>query len=81
VHGFSIRRAGEQGRIDYECMAGDAEYKRRRGTGARRMHWIAWQAPTLKMRAFELARRARRIARARARQGTAAVARALHPRG
>jgi CelD/BcsL family acetyltransferase involved in cellulose biosynthesis len=60
LHSFAIDRAVEQGLRNYEFMAGDVEYKRRLGTGSRQMHWIAWQAPTTKMKAFELVRRTRR---------------------
>jgi hypothetical protein len=46
-------------------MAGDFEYKRRLATDARRMHWATWQAATMKMKSYELARAARRSLRAR----------------
>ena len=60
VHTFAIRHAAGLGLVDYEFMAGDVEYKRRLSTSARQMHWMVWQAPTLKMRSFELARQAKR---------------------
>ncbi|NVB76949.1 MAG: GNAT family N-acetyltransferase [Kofleriaceae bacterium] len=60
LHRFAIHRAAEQGLQKYEFMAGDVEYKRRLATGSRKMHWIAWQAPTTKMKAFELVRRTKR---------------------
>jgi hypothetical protein len=68
IHALAIRRSIELGRIDYELMAGDVEYKRRLSTDARRMHWLVWQAPTMKMRGFELARMARRALRAKLRK-------------
>lgn len=60
LHALAIGNALEQGRRDYEFMAGDVEYKRRLATASRKMYWIAWQAPTIKMRSFELARLAKR---------------------
>jgi CelD/BcsL family acetyltransferase involved in cellulose biosynthesis len=60
LHRFAIRRAVERGLHGHEFMAGDVAYKRRLGTGSRPMHWIAWQAPTTKMKAFELVRPTRR---------------------
>ncbi len=66
VHALAIRHALEQGLSGYEFMAGDVEYKRRLATHSRPMHWIAWQAPTVKMKGYELARLARRAVRERA---------------
>lgn len=64
VQAFTIRHHAERGIREYDLMAGDSEYKRRLGTASRTMHWLTWQAPTFKMRAFELARRGRRVVRA-----------------
>jgi hypothetical protein len=65
VHTLAIRHAQEQGLVAYEYMAGDAEYKRRLATHAHPMHWTVWQAPTMKMKGYELARLARRVIRER----------------
>jgi CelD/BcsL family acetyltransferase involved in cellulose biosynthesis len=65
LHSFAIRHALEHGLVDYELMAGDVEYKRRLGTSMREMHWIRWQAATLKMKGFEFARHANRAIRDR----------------
>jgi CelD/BcsL family acetyltransferase involved in cellulose biosynthesis len=70
VHALAIRHALEHGLAAYEFMAGDVEYKRRLATHSRPMHWIAWQAPTVKMKGYELARLARRAVRQRASEVT-----------
>jgi hypothetical protein len=41
-------------------MAGDVEYKRRFATASRAMHWISWEASSLKMLGVRLARDAKR---------------------
>jgi CelD/BcsL family acetyltransferase involved in cellulose biosynthesis len=64
-HALAIRRAADRGLAAYELMAGDFEYKRRLATDERRMHWATWQAATMKMKGYELARAARRSLRAR----------------
>jgi hypothetical protein len=60
VHVFAIRHAAQRGLRDYDFMAGDVEYKRRFATASRAMHWISWEASTLKMLGFRLVRDAKR---------------------
>lgn len=67
VHAFAIRHAAERGLAEYDFMAGDVEYKRRFATSSRAMHWISWEAPSLKMRSFRLVREAKHALAARAR--------------
>ncbi len=59
VHTFAIRHAAERGLVDYDFMAGDAEYKRRFATSSRAMHWVSWRAPSLKMLSYRLVRDAK----------------------
>lgn len=59
VHAFAIRHAAQRGLSEYDFMAGDVEYKRRFATSSRAMHWISWQAPSLKMRGLRLVRDAK----------------------
>jgi hypothetical protein len=54
AHTFAIRRAAEQGLLEYDFMAGDVEYKRRFTSHSREMHWVSWRAPSWKMRGFQL---------------------------
>jgi hypothetical protein len=63
VHTFAIRHAAQTDLTEYDFLAGDVEYKRRFATGSREMHWMSWQAPSLKMRSFRLANDARRALR------------------
>jgi hypothetical protein len=44
---------------EYDFMAGDFDYKRKLGSQQRELHWLVWRAPSLKMKTFELAKRAR----------------------
>jgi len=59
VHAFAVKRAAAAGLAEYDFMAGDVEYKRKLATRHRELHWLAWRAPGVKMRTFELARRTR----------------------
>jgi hypothetical protein len=59
VHTFAIQHAAQHGLIDYDFMAGDAEYKRRFATSSRAMHWVSWRAPSLKMLSYRLVRDAK----------------------
>jgi CelD/BcsL family acetyltransferase involved in cellulose biosynthesis len=59
MHTFAIRHAAQQGLVDYDFMAGDAEYKRRFATGSRVMHSVSWRAPSLKMLSYRLVRDAK----------------------
>jgi len=65
VHASTIEQCLQKDLACYEFMAGDIEYKRRLGTGSRPMHWITWQASTMKMRGYEVARHAKRAVRER----------------
>lgn len=65
THIFAVRRAAERGLREYDLMAGDADYKRRLASKARSLHWIRWQAPGVKMRAFELLRKTKNKLRER----------------
>jgi hypothetical protein len=77
LHTLAIRHAFEHGLRGYEFMAGDIEYKRRLATHARQMHWITWQAPTIKMKSFELTRRAGHALRTHTREVRSAVYKSL----
>lgn len=59
VHTFAIRHAAERGLVDYDFMAGDAEYKRRFSTSSSAMHSVSWRAPNLKMLSYRLVRDAK----------------------
>jgi hypothetical protein len=59
VHTFAIRHAAEHGVVDYDFMAGDAEYKRRFSNSSRAMHSVSWRAPNLKMLSYRLVRDAK----------------------
>ena len=63
VHTFAIRHAAQTDLTEYDFLAGDVEYKRRFATGSREMHWMSWQAPSLKMLSFRLANDAKRALR------------------
>jgi CelD/BcsL family acetyltransferase involved in cellulose biosynthesis len=60
VHAFAIRHAAQRGLREYDFMAGDVEYKRRFATASRAMHWISWEASSLKMLGFRLVRDGKR---------------------
>ncbi|MDQ3336678.1 MAG: GNAT family N-acetyltransferase [Myxococcota bacterium] len=60
VQGFAVRYATTIGLAEYDLMAGDAEYKTKLATQFRKLHWLVWQAPGIRMRALDLLRRTKR---------------------
>jgi len=59
AHTFAIRDAVHHGLVDYDFMAGDAEYKRRFATSSSAMHSVSWRASSLKMLSYRLVRDAK----------------------
>ena len=59
VQVYAIRHAAAAGLAEYDLMAGDVDYKRKLAAKHRDLHWFVWQAPGVKMRAFELLRDAK----------------------
>ncbi|MBV8759297.1 MAG: GNAT family N-acetyltransferase [Deltaproteobacteria bacterium] len=77
LHAAAIQHSLAQGLARYDFMAGDVEYKRRMGTGSRLVHWISWQAPTMKMKSFDFVRQAKRLIRSRSHEVRAALTNSL----
>ena len=75
VHAHAIGHAATAGLREYDLMAGDFDYKKKLAKQHRMLHWLEWQAPSVKMKAFEWLRRTRR----RFRNGAATPAEAAAP--
>jgi CelD/BcsL family acetyltransferase involved in cellulose biosynthesis len=60
VHAHAVGHAAAAGLHEYDLMAGDFDYKRKLAKQHRMLHWLEWQAPSVKMKAFEWLRRTRR---------------------
>lgn len=66
THALAIQHASALGLSEYDLLAGDADYKKKLASQSRELHWLSWQAPSAKMKAFDMLRRMK--------QGLAAVA-------
>ena len=57
THALAIQHACALGLAEYDLLAGDGDYKKKLASQSRELHWLTWQAPNAKMKAFDVLRK------------------------